>query len=82
MESFKKNMILFDRSVDEDHHQFVVHYDTYNTDATLGLDSIFPLGKLKSRKPTFLGVISFLKSNCFQKVYYNLPFFSSKEVYS
>lgn len=33
------------RSIDHDSHTFVVHYDTYNSDATLSLDGILPLGK-------------------------------------
>ncbi|XP_031556110.1 zinc finger CCCH-type with G patch domain-containing protein-like [Actinia tenebrosa] len=36
------------KSVDEDHHEFLVHYDTYNNDTTLGLDSVFPLHKEES----------------------------------
>lgn len=42
-------VILFSRSIDHDAHTFVVHYNTYNSDATLGIDEILPLGEWKAR---------------------------------
>ena len=39
--------ILFSRSIDHDAHTFVVHYDTYNSDATLHIDGVLPLGELE-----------------------------------
>ena len=41
------------RSFDHDDHTFVVHYDTYNSDATLSLDAVLPLGKYIFRGHTF-----------------------------
>ena len=41
------------RSFDHDNHTFVVHYDTYNSDATLSLDAVLPLGKYIYRGHTF-----------------------------
>ena len=37
----------FSRSIDHDAHMFVVHYDTYNSDATLHIDGVLPLGELE-----------------------------------
>ncbi|XP_068695320.1 zinc finger CCCH-type with G patch domain-containing protein-like [Montipora foliosa] len=36
------------QSIDQDSHSFVVHYNTYNSDATLGLDGILPLDQRES----------------------------------
>ena len=41
------------RSFDHGDHTFVVHYDTYNSDATLSLDAVLPLGKYIFRGHTF-----------------------------
>ena len=49
--------ILFSRSIDHDAHTFVVHYDTYNSDATLHIDGVLPLGELeKNAKHTQLTI--------------------------
>ena len=39
--------ILLSRSIDHDAHTFVVRYDTYNSDATLHIDGVLPLGELE-----------------------------------
>ena len=39
------NNLLLSRSIDHDAHMFVVHYDTYNSDATLHIDGVLPLGE-------------------------------------
>jgi len=44
------------RSIDHDNHTFVVHYDTYNSDATLSLDAVLPLGKYIYRGHTICTV--------------------------
>jgi len=36
------------QSIDHDAHTFVIHYNTYNSDATLGLDEILPLDQRDS----------------------------------
>ncbi|KAJ7334369.1 hypothetical protein OS493_014680 [Desmophyllum pertusum] len=36
------------QSIDHDAHTFVIHYDTYNSDATLGIDEILPLDQRDS----------------------------------
>ncbi|XP_078366320.1 zinc finger CCCH-type with G patch domain-containing protein-like [Oculina patagonica] len=36
------------QSIDHDAHSFVVHYDTYNSDATLGIDEVLPLDQRDS----------------------------------
>ena len=41
------------RLIDHDNHTFVVHYETYNSDATLSLDAVLPLGKYIYRGHTF-----------------------------
>ena len=38
-------LLQFFRSIDYEAHTFVVHYDTYNSDATVGITEILPLGE-------------------------------------
>lgn len=42
------NFYIFFRSIDHEAHTFVVHYDTYNSDATLSITEVLPLGEWKT----------------------------------
>lgn len=63
---YAKN-IFFSRSIDHDAHTFVVHYDTYNSDATLHIDGVLPLGELEKNAKQYPLTISQYSAACSQE---------------
>lgn len=65
-------IILFSRSIDHDAHTFVVHYNTYNSDATLHIDGVLPLGELENNVKQCQLTLSEYSVACSQEAKYGV----------